>query len=312
MQMFDVDVARNPSHAARLATEFFLRQIVTIARGFEGDFLLGLVFIGISAANNRRITRSPDLIRLYPALTDVPAEEHCAPVSVAALARSLGMPFETTRRYVIRLIDSALCARTDDGLLLTRAALASDKVVDMIATSNADLRIFLAALRRDGYISSSNGPSAQSLDAIVTRNPRQTVRLTIEYFLRGVKANADYFGGDFLIALILLGILSANNRRIIRAPEVAAAYPAITDVPAAGYRAPISVTALARSLGLSYETTRRKVHKLIDKRMCARTDDGLVLTDEALSGERFMELIRVGNANLRKLITALQRDGLIE
>ena len=107
-------------------------------------------------------------------------------------------------------------------------------------------------------------------------------------------------------------VLSANNRRIIRTPEIAAAYAAITDVPAAGHRAPISVTALTRSLGLSYETTRRKVHRLIDKGMCSRTDDGLIITDEALSGERFVELIRVGNANLRKLLTALQRDGLLE
>jgi biotin operon repressor len=208
--------------------------------------------------------------------------------------------------------DEAVCHQTNEGLLITRAALASDKVVDMIARNNADLRIFLAALRRDSYISGSNLAVAQSLDEIVTRNPRQATRLTIEYFLRGVKANAEYFEGDFLFALVLLGILSANNRRIIRSPEIAAAYPAITDVPAASHRAPISVTALARSLGLSYETARRKVHRLIDKGMCARTDDGLVLTDQALSGERFMELIRVGNANLRKLITALQRDGLIE
>ena len=215
MKTFDINVARNPRHAARLATEFFLRQIATITRGFEGDFLLGLVFVGVSAANNRRITRSPELIRLYPALTDVPAEEHCAPVSVSALARSLGMPFETTRRYVIRLIDRGLCVRTREGLVLTRAALASDMAVDMIARSNADLRTFLAAVRRDRYISSSNGRSAQIFDdATVTRNPRQAVRLTIEYFLRGVQANAAFFEGDFLISLVLLGVLYQPTIRL--------------------------------------------------------------------------------------------------
>ena len=312
MPTFDEIVTRNPRHVARRATEFFLRQVLTISECFEGDFLLGLVFVGILAANNRRITRSPEIIRHYPTITDVPGEEHRAPTSVAALARSLGMPFETTRRYVLKLIDMGMCARTAAGLVLTHAALSSDISIDMVAQSNADLRLFLAALGRDGALRKPTGRSKPTLEVNAARNPRQAARLTIEYFLRGVQENAKFFKGDFLIALVLLGILAANNRRIIRAPEIIAGHPEIKDVPAAEHRAPISVAALARSLGLSCETTRRKTHKLIERGMCVRVDDGLVLSDEALKGDGFIELIHAGNANLRTLVAALRRDGLLE
>ena len=68
-------VTRNPRHAARLTTELFLRQVLVISDLFDGDFMLGLVFVGIAAANNRLLLRRPEVLRDYPGIMDAPPSE---------------------------------------------------------------------------------------------------------------------------------------------------------------------------------------------------------------------------------------------
>lgn len=41
------------------------------------------------------------------------------PVSASSLSRSLGLPFETVRRYALRLADAGLCEKTSRGYLIT-------------------------------------------------------------------------------------------------------------------------------------------------------------------------------------------------
>ncbi len=145
-------VTRNPRHAARLASEYFLRQVMIISDLFAGDFLLGLVFVGIAAGNNHLLLRDPEVLRAYPGLMDVPPNELRVPITVSALARSLGLSFETTRRHVNKLIQMEACMRSRRGLIITERFLISDGVVGAVKKINADLRVFISVLRKESMV----------------------------------------------------------------------------------------------------------------------------------------------------------------
>jgi hypothetical protein len=142
---------------------------------------------------------------------------------------------------------------------------------------------------------------------MVARNPRLTARITTEFFLRQVEALAGIFDGDIILGLIFASIGAANNKKILHSPELLDAYGTISAVPPARYRVRISVSALARSLGFSYETTRRRVKELIARGLCEQNAEGLMLTDRALLSEDLIELIKKSNADVKWYITALRR-----
>jgi hypothetical protein len=130
---------------ARATTDFFLRHVTTVASLFDGDFITGLVFVAIGAANNRKI---------QPGKSDGAgrdaegSDNEWTPIPVAALSRTLGLPYETTRRHVAKLIERGACVRTDEGLVLTQEAVESEPVVAAFKKSNADVRWLISALRR--------------------------------------------------------------------------------------------------------------------------------------------------------------------
>jgi hypothetical protein len=142
---------------------------------------------------------------------------------------------------------------------------------------------------------------------MVARNPRLTVRITTQFFLRQVEALAGLFDGDIILGLIFAAIGAANNKRILHSPDLLDAYGTISAVPPAQYRVRISVSALARSLGFSYETTRRHVKELIARGFCEQNREGLILTDAALLSDDVVELIKKSNADVKWYITALRR-----
>src|SRR5665213_1096449 len=124
-------LARTPSPIAdaritnRLAMAYLL-DAIAVFRG--GEHLLdALLTSAISQANVAPITRQADLQVTYAAPEAPPPDDMRRPVSINALATSLGLPFETVRRRVRGLLDRGTCESVGGGVIVpTRVVTSPD------------------------------------------------------------------------------------------------------------------------------------------------------------------------------------------
>ncbi|HEY5009252.1 MAG TPA: hypothetical protein VII42_14715 [Caulobacteraceae bacterium] len=138
---------------------------------------------------------------------------------------------------------------------------------------------------------------------------RLSVRLATEYFLRSMQLLVGYVDGDLVTALVFLAIISANVSHL-NADGPDAPHADTDDVPPDAVRKPISVLALAGSLNLPYETTRRHVAKMLQNGQCERVAGGLIVPARVLLGARHTEVMAANLTNLRRLFRALNKAGV--
>lgn len=90
----------------RLGMDYFLRQLAVLSAPFDGDILLAATFLAICQGSVKHMdldTPSPHAIEgVFP-------DGMRRAVTIASVARALGLPRETARRYVHRLIASGHC-----------------------------------------------------------------------------------------------------------------------------------------------------------------------------------------------------------
>ena len=109
--------------AARLTNRFAL-DLVKLG-GFGRDVIDGLLLMAISQANVAQITRNPELQLTYATLDQAPADDLRRPVSMSAIANSLCIPFETTRRRIQALAKLGVIQATPRGVIVLQAPLGS-------------------------------------------------------------------------------------------------------------------------------------------------------------------------------------------
>lgn len=152
--------------------------------------------------------------------------------------------------------------------------------------------------------------SASSKAPTVADKLRISTRLSSEYVLRSVQLLVGYVEGDLATALVFLAIISANVSHLNAEGPDGPLHADLEDVPPDEARKPVSVLALAGSLDLPYETTRRHVAKLLKAGQCERVTGGLIVPARVLLGERHSEVMRTNQTNLRRLFRALSRAGV--
>lgn len=124
--------------AARLAGEFFVRGIEIVARSHGGDLLRGIIFTAIAVANGES--------------TPVTGGGERRPVSVMSIAHSIGVPYETTRRYVNMLVADGQCVREGRrGVIIAEQALLAPEMVAAYRETFASINRLATALRRVNY-----------------------------------------------------------------------------------------------------------------------------------------------------------------
>jgi len=144
----------------------------------------------------------------------------------------------------------------------------------------------------------------------VADNLRISVRLSSEYVLRSVQLLVGFVEGDLATAMVFLAIISANVSHLNAEGPDGPPHADMHDVPPDEARKPVSVLALAGSLDLPYETTRRHVAKLLKSGQCERVTGGLIVPARVLLSERHTEVMRANMTNLRRLFRALTRAGV--
>lgn len=108
--------------AARFAGEYQLRFAERLAQTV-GDLGRGLILMAIMQANAEPMLSDPLLARRHSSAANPPPDELLAPIPVLTVATQLGLPFETVRRNVNRLIWAGVARRVRGGVIAPHAFL---------------------------------------------------------------------------------------------------------------------------------------------------------------------------------------------
>jgi hypothetical protein len=134
----------------RLATEYFLRSMQLLVEFVDGDLVTALVFLAIVSANVSHLNADGPDGPLHADSDDVPPDEARKPVSVMALSGSLGLPYETARRHVAKLLKSGQCVRVAGGLIVPAKVLLGERHTEVMRANLTNLRRLFRALNKAG------------------------------------------------------------------------------------------------------------------------------------------------------------------
>lgn len=221
------------------------------------------------------------------------------PTPVLALAESLGLPFESTRRHVAELAASGWAGRErggiivrvglEEGPLAALATLTHDALVRLIADMRAidALPVYPAASRP--YQWHAGLAAAADLMLSVASVNRQTHH-------------------DRLDLVLFSTVMCASQRAITVDPALSRRYAALDTAPPAELQRPIRVSRIAAALALPEATVRRRIDRLVEGPLMT-VDGGLVPREAWLSGPVPQDASAASYANLRRLMRALAAQG---
>jgi DNA-binding transcriptional regulator YhcF (GntR family) len=146
------ELRKNQARAvSRMGGDYTLRTMIGVAAGLDHDYALAVVYMAILQANLAPLMEDPALSARYAAIDTIVPEDLRRPISVHALAGSLHMPYETTRRCVGRLIDKGHVKRISRSGILTCAERMADLTQKrMVEQQYQDTLRLVGQLRRGG------------------------------------------------------------------------------------------------------------------------------------------------------------------
>jgi DNA-binding Lrp family transcriptional regulator len=290
----------------RLSGEYVLRVVHLLATDFS--ILDGIVVLTIASANTAHLTPLTEGGRRYASVDAIPPDEVRRPISIARIAETLGMPFETTRRRVQGLMLGRACVRVERGVIVPSAYMARLAPVRMLKHVGY-VRKFLRDLGTVGIIgdggSSAFFPTNADADAAIAR---MVGRLSAGYVLRAVRLLIETYG-DIRLGVVAQTIVTANTAHLDVRTGEGWRYAGIDEAPPDEVRRPISVSRLAESLGLPFETTRGQVRRLIDAGVCIRVEGGLIVPAVVLEGPAAVRAAVVNVGYVRRFVRDLQAVG---
>jgi len=110
---------------------------------------------------------------------------------------------------------------------------------------------------------------------------------------------------DLMDALLRLTVMDANFAPLSGKPDLARRYAGLSEVLPDDARQPISINAVSRSTGLSFETARRRIHRMTEAGLCRETPRGVILTGEMLATPEMLQEIGRTYGRLREVRAAL-------
>ncbi len=310
----DNDGPANVRAILRVGNDYFLRTIDRLAIMHGDDLISALIFTAIWTANVKHITYS-DANSAFGGMNDIPPDSLRRPVSVLALSSSLRIPYETVRRYVQALVAQGLCVRLGGkGVMVPAEVFSRAPFRQAILQEIPSFLRFLEELKRSGF---DFAPYRRRLANTVPRPPngdspanlRAILRVSIESIMRSVDALAKTHDDDFLRGFVFTAIWTANVRHITSG-TANLTYSALTDLPPDEMRRPVSITALAGSLRMPYETVRRQALTLVRDGVAIRVDGkGVIIPRAQMLRPAMFEGIRTAHAHIARMVADLHRAG---
>jgi hypothetical protein len=295
----------------RLSVEMFV-DIADIARD-GGPMLDPLLISAVIEANVAPINQDPVLQHRYSGLDAPPPDELRRPVSINAVAASLGQPFETVRRRLNALAARGECVIGPKGVVVPTARLESDDYRRISSRRYERVRRLYADLKPLGGLADMTVDPGAALPGAPWHEPQRPLssppirlvnRLLSEYFLRALELLGRRVG-DPITGVIALSMARLNLRHLT--PEQRAFPGPLPDQ----MRAPIRRSELARALGLPSETVRRRLIDLQDRGFCRSTPDGVVFAIDKAVAPDAQRMLHENNVNLLRMMSRLNRYGVL-
>ena len=253
---------------ARQSAEYFLNIVRLLDHAVDRDLVTTLTFLSIARANMRRFPGDPDRALRYAAMDAIPPDSERVPVTVYAVAKELGIPYETVRRHAAKLRKEGLCESVPGGLIIPTRAYVN---AGMLGAVQAHW-----ALTQD-LVNNAGGFPTPVAAPLMGDVSRQVVRLGIDYFLDVIALIGRTLEVDALGALVIRAVSFANVEQHAFDPS---AYPEVPIGPRDSEREPVSVYAVAKTLNLPYETTRRHVRRLMERGLLAKSGAGVIVPEK--------------------------------
>jgi len=137
--------------AARFAGEYQLRYAERLAQTV-GDLGRGLILMAIMQANAEPLLADPELTRRHSSADNPPPDDLLAPVPVLSVSTELGIPFETTRRNVHRLIRAGVVRRVRGGVIAPHDFLDLEASRAALTAHLSDLQRSYGSMARLGLV----------------------------------------------------------------------------------------------------------------------------------------------------------------
>jgi hypothetical protein len=266
---------------SRLSAEYVLGTFQLLIERF-GDIRSGVLLMAINTANVAHIDARTEEGRRAAASDGLVQDDDRKPVGVARLADATGLPLGSTRGIVQRLIDLGDCVRVGGGLIVPGAVFERPESVRLAMANLRHVREFVRKLLARGLV-----PEAPAIIP-AWRTPvahgamaRVVARQSEEYGLRALRLLGDIYS-DIRAGIVAQAIVTANTSHLDLFMGEGWRYAGVDQPPPDEVRRPISSSAIARSLGVPYETLRRQVRWLIEAGVCVRVEGGLIVPMAAL------------------------------
>jgi len=260
---------------ARVSTEYVLRGFQLLVDTY-GDIRAGLLVQAINIANVGYTDAQAEETRTAAGASGVFPDEMRRPVTIARLADSAGLPFESVRRAVQQLIGEGLCQRVPGGVIVPRTTIERPENLRAVLANVGYVRKFMRDLHAGGLIGQVPASLAAAATVDGTWVARLVTRLSSEYFLRALELLADIYG-DPRAGIVAQTIVAANTAHLDTREGGGWRYAGIDQPPPDEARRPVSVSRIAESLDLPYETVRRHVERLLEADICVRTQGGVIV-----------------------------------
>jgi len=132
---------------ARLSADYMLRSLKLIGELAQGELLTGLVNLALVQANVGHLDRMESG---FNSLESIPPDEVRRPVSVLSLSASLGLPYETTRRHVAKMVATGQCLRVKGGVIAPTAAVDDPRRAEVLEQNLINLKRLYRNLKAAG------------------------------------------------------------------------------------------------------------------------------------------------------------------
>lgn len=268
----------------RCVAEFLLDQASRMIRRHDGNFIRAVIFLAIGQATRE-------------------VGPQARAISVRAIALSLGLAYETTRRQVLELEAAGYCVRVGDrGVAVNPALLASEPQRTIDAEGWMGLTQAVAELKGLGFDFSAFGHAPVTGKA-PPADPIPVAGELIDGLVLRVLESGVGPHGSMLDTLVYVALVNANASAITYDPTLAWMYSGRDSPPPDALRRAVSIGELARRLSMPRETARRRLAQQVKRGRVVPVEGGYladmtqmqtpeILHTGAMAVQRFMQTIQ--------------------
>lgn len=286
----------------RCVVEFLLDLVGRQIRKHDGDFTRAVIYMAAIQASR------------WPARAEGNSDSDAARTfSVRAIAQSMSVPYETTRRKIAELEAAGLARRVgNQGYVVAPATFEGEAHrADSEATWRALRKLIsdLQALDFDLDAFAGGSTLAGVRDLAQTDLVEAAAALANDCVLRvlesGVRPHGSMMDSAIVSTLILI-----NAELLTHDPELAWQYSGAANPPPDNLRKPGTITEMSTMLGLTHETVRRRIRSYIERGWVKRVTGGYLYGIERMQEPEVLESGVMVSQRFLQLTQSLRQLGI--